>query len=64
MMPQRRDGRRRRGRKIPYSASEEYLSTSPPDSLVLFVDQMRQFRVPLEKTAILKLLVSVDGLRR
>jgi RNA polymerase sigma-70 factor (ECF subfamily) len=63
MMPQRRGGRRRRGRKIPYSGSEEYLSTSPPDSLVLFVDQMRQFRVPLEKTAILKLLVSVDGLR-
>ncbi len=49
-----------------YVETDEYLSLpeSPPDRLGEFVDQMRRFQVPLEKSAIRKLVGSVKSFRR
>jgi RNA polymerase sigma-70 factor (ECF subfamily) len=47
-----------------YYETDESISESPPDRLGQFVDQMRRFQVPLEKTAIRKLLESVESFRR
>ena len=51
-------------RELSYSATAKYVPESPPDRLGQFVDQMRRFQVPLEKTAIRKLLESVESFRR
>jgi RNA polymerase sigma factor (sigma-70 family) len=51
-------------RDLSYGATAEVMPESPPDRLGQFVDQMRRFQVPLEKTAIRKLLESVESFRR
>ncbi len=55
---------RSRARGAMHSLRDERMVESPPDRLGQFVDQMRRFQVPLEKTAIRKLLESVDSFRR
>jgi RNA polymerase sigma-70 factor (ECF subfamily) len=47
-----------------YYETDECTSEPPPDRLGQFVDQMRRFQVPLEKTAVRKLLESVEIFRR
>jgi len=51
------------GRPSHYEIDEK-ISASPPDPLGQFVNQMRRFQVPLEKTAIRNLLESVESFRR
>jgi RNA polymerase sigma-70 factor (ECF subfamily) len=51
-------------RELAYCAPAESMPESRPDRLGQFVDQMRRFQVPLEKTAIRKLLESVESFRR
>jgi RNA polymerase sigma-70 factor (ECF subfamily) len=50
--------------KLSYYATDESMPESPPDRLGQFVDQMRRFHVPLEKSAIRKLVERVYRFRR